>query len=73
MSEEDAVAKEENVFEELVAGYKGGEKMPLAGYATLVGVYNAAFAAMLLAVKNSGHDLPKQVSVADRFDGGSDT
>ena len=31
MSEEDAVAKEENVFEELVAGYKGGEKMPLAG------------------------------------------
>src|SRR5256885_8677811 len=64
MSEEDAVAKE-NVFEELVAGYKGGETMPLAGYATLVGVYNAAFAVMLLAVKNSGRSFPKKVSVAD--------
>ena len=58
MSEEDAVAKEENIFEELVAGYKRREDA--AGWlATLVGVYNAAFAAMLLAVKNSGHDLPK--------------
>jgi len=47
MSQEDAVAREENVFEELVAGYKGGEEMPLAGYATLVGIYNAAFVAML--------------------------
>ena len=65
MSEEDAVARKENVFEELVAGYKGGEEMPLAGYATLVGIYNAAFAAMLLAAKNSGRDLPKKVSVAD--------
>ena len=65
MSEEDAVAKEENVFEELVAGYKGGEEMPLAGYATLVGIYNAAFAAMLLAAKNSSRDHPKKVSVAD--------
>src|SRR2546429_3604220 len=62
---EDAVAKEENVFAELVAGYKGGEEMPLAGYATLVGLYNAAFAAMLLAAKNSGRDLPEKVSVAD--------
>src|SRR5437667_8524916 len=65
MATEKTIAKKENAFEELVAGYKGGEKMPLAGYATLVGVYNAAFAAMLLAAKNSGHDFPKKVSVAD--------
>ena len=65
MAEEDVADKKESAFEELVAGYKGGETMPLAGYATLVGVYNAAFAAMLLAVKNSGRSLPKKVSVAD--------
>ena len=65
MAEENAVPKRENAFAELVAGYKGGEKMPLAGYATLVGVYNAAFAAMLLAAKNSGREFPKNVSVAD--------
>ena len=65
MAEEKAAAKKENAFAELVAGYKGGEKMPLAGYATLVGVYNAVFAAMLLAAKNSSRDLPEKVSVAD--------
>src|SRR5205807_8406785 len=65
MSEENAVSNEENVFEEPSIRYKGGEKMPLAGYATLVGVYNAAFAAVLLAAKHSGRDLPKRVSVAD--------
>src|SRR5437016_12540454 len=65
MAKENAGEKKENAFEEVVAGCKGGKKMPLAGYATLVGVYNAAFAAMLLAAKNSGRDLPKRVSVAD--------
>ena len=65
MTEEKSKTVSESLVEDLVAGYKGGEKMPLAGYATLVGVYNAAFAAMLLAAKNSGHDLPKKVSVAD--------
>src|SRR6266576_412411 len=54
-----------SLVEELVAGYKGGPEMPLAGYATLVGVYNTAFAAMLLAAKNSGRDLPDKVRVAD--------
>jgi hypothetical protein len=28
----------------LFAGYKGGEEMPLAGYAKLLGIYNAALA-----------------------------
>ncbi len=38
---------------EAFAGYKGGKEMPLASYATLLGVYNTAFAALLLAAKNS--------------------
>ena len=49
----------------LFAGYKGGEEMSLGGYAALVGIYNAAFAAMLLAAKNSGRQLPKRINYAD--------
>src|ERR687885_688224 len=60
-----AVSKRKADGEELFAGYKGGEEMPLAGYATLLGVYNAAFAAMLLAAQKSGRDLPEWISYAD--------
>jgi hypothetical protein len=49
----------------LFAGYKGGEDMPLAGYATLLGIYNTAFATLLLTAKNSGRRLPERVSYAD--------
>lgn len=49
----------------LFVGYKGGEEMPLTGYATLVGVYNAAFAAALLAAKQSGRELPDRTSLSD--------
>jgi hypothetical protein len=49
----------------LLAGYKGGEEMPLAGYATLLGIYNAAFAAMLLAAQKSGRDLPERIGYGD--------
>lgn len=49
----------------LFAGYKGGEEMPLAGYATLLGIYNAAFAALLLTAKKSGRHLPERVAYAD--------
>lgn len=41
-----------SVFE----GY-GGEELPLAGYAALVGVYGAAFAVFLLATKNANRPL----------------
>jgi hypothetical protein len=58
-------AKDESALEGVFAGYKGGNEMPLAGYATLVGVYNAAFAAMLLAAKNSGRKFPDKVRPAD--------
>jgi Protein of unknown function (DUF1360) len=49
----------------LFAGYKGGEEIPLAGYATLVGVYNGALAAALLAAKQSGRELPDRASFSD--------
>jgi hypothetical protein len=49
----------------LFAGYNGGEEMPLAGYATLVVVYNAAFAAALLAAKQSDRELPDRASLSD--------
>jgi len=47
------------------AGYKGGEEMPLASYATLLGIYNAAFAALLLTAKQSGRQLPKRIGYGD--------
>ena len=49
----------------LSAGYKGGGEMPLAGYATLLGIYNATFAAMLLAAQKSGRDLPERIGYGD--------
>ena len=51
--------------QKLFAGYKGGEEMPLAGYATLLGIYNAAFAGLLLAAKQSGRSLPERIGYAD--------
>lgn len=46
-------------------GYKGGKDMPLASYATLLGIYNTAFAGLLLAANNSKRRLPEQVGYAD--------
>ncbi len=46
-------------------GYKGGEEMPLAGYAIVMGTYNAAFAALLLAAKQSKRELPERISYGD--------
>lgn len=51
--------------EHLFAAYRGGEEMPLGGYAALLGFYNAAFAAMLLAAKQSGRSLPGRVGYGD--------
>lgn len=48
------------------AGYKGGEDMPLAGYAALLGVFNAAFIALLAAAqKDREEKLPERVNFAD--------
>ena len=49
----------------ILAGYKGGEEMPLGSFAALVGVYGAAFGGFLLALNRSGRKLPEQVSARD--------
>lgn len=46
-------------------GYKGGKDMPLASYATLLGIYNTTFAGLLLAANTSKRRLPEQVGYAD--------
>lgn len=51
--------------QKIFAGYKGGKEMPLAGYATVLGIYNAAFAGLLLAAKQSGRQLPERIGYAD--------
>jgi len=51
--------------QDVFAGYRGGVEMPLAGYATLLGIYNAAFAGLLLAAKQSGRRLPERIGYVD--------
>ena len=64
--QEDEQSFEKQSGEEIFAGYKGGEEMPLAGYAALMGIYNAAFLALLLAAaRNSKDRLPERVNFAD--------
>ncbi len=62
---EEEMLQANEVNQGLLAGYKGGQEMPLAGYATLLGVYNAALAAALLAAKQSGRDLPERTNYSD--------
>lgn len=45
-------------------GYDSGE-LPLAGYAVLVGIYGAAFAAFLVLAKEKHVDLPKRMAALD--------
>lgn len=50
----------------IFAGYNGGEQMPLQGYAALLGIFNAGFAAMLLAAaNNSKNNAPEKFSYQD--------
>jgi len=50
---------------ELFAGYNGGEEMPLASYAVLLAVYNAAFGALLLAAQKSENESSGKFNLAD--------
>ncbi|MBA3321703.1 MAG: DUF1360 domain-containing protein [Pyrinomonadaceae bacterium] len=60
------VSQRQGSGREIFAGYKGGEEMPLAGYAKLLGIYHAAFAGLLLlAAKQSGRPSPERVGYAD--------
>lgn len=55
---------EEKNDQGVFAGYTE-EEFPLAAYAGLVGTYNAAFAALLLAAKNAGRPLPERAKLGD--------
>jgi len=57
--------KEQQIGEAVFAGYKGGEEMPLASYAILLGIYNATFLALLTAAQNSEDELSEKFSFAD--------
>jgi len=51
--------------QDIIAGYKGGEEMPLASYATLMGTYTAAFASLLVVAHSSGRRLPERIAYGD--------
>lgn len=49
------------------AGYNGGEEMPLASFAVLMGLYGATVGGFLLAQKMAGRELPEKVGTRDLF------
>ncbi len=54
-----------NAIAKIFEGYKGGDEMPLAGYATLFGVYNSAILAMLLTEKTPGEKSLDDINLTD--------
>ena len=54
-----------NALTEIFEGYKGGDEMPLAGYATLFGVYNIAILVMLLTEKTPDEKWLDDISLTD--------
>ncbi|MBA3357337.1 MAG: DUF1360 domain-containing protein, partial [Pyrinomonadaceae bacterium] len=51
--------------QEIIAGYNGGDEMPLRSYAKIMGVYNAGFAGLLLVAHTSGRRLPERIAYRD--------
>jgi hypothetical protein len=51
MEADTAERQQTKIAENVIAGYQGGEEMPLGPYLGLVGAYNAALVAFLLATK----------------------
>ncbi|MGI8996743.1 MAG: DUF1360 domain-containing protein [Pyrinomonadaceae bacterium] len=49
----------------IFAGYKGGEEMPLAGYAGLLGAFKVGLAGLLLAAENVKKAKEDRVSLGD--------
>ncbi len=64
-NQNEQISPRESSVAEMFAGYHGGKEMPLASYATLLGIYNTAFAALLLTANNSKRQLPERVGFAD--------
>lgn len=54
----------EDTLQMLFAGY-GGDELPLAQYAALVGVYGAAFALFLVATKSASRPQAERIGLAD--------
>ena len=51
--------------QEIIAGYAGGDEMPLTSYAIIMGVYNPALASLLLVAHSSGRRLPDRIASSD--------
>ncbi len=51
--------------EEVIAGYKGGDDMPLTSYAQLLGVYQAVFAGLLVVAGSAGRRRPPRIAYRD--------
>jgi hypothetical protein len=56
----DAVSTIEEAF-----GDYSDEDVPLASYALLIGIFNAAFASIVLGARRTGRDLPARLPMAD--------
>ncbi len=55
---------QKSVPQSLFAGY-GHEHAPLAEYAGLTGLFNAAIAGFLIAAKHTGRPLPERMKLSD--------
>lgn len=65
-SEEQSLLEQVRDAADVFAEYNGGEDMPLGGYATLLGIFNSAFIALLAAAqKDREEKLPERVNFAD--------
>ena len=61
-SQRPSVQKADQTFlTKLFEDYKGGEEMPLAGYAGLLGVFGAALAGMVLVARRADGPVPTEV------------
>ena len=49
----------------MVAGYEGGESMPLGSFSILMSLYGAAFGGFLLASSRTGRKLPEKMGISD--------
>lgn len=51
--------------QELFESYDSGDEIPLAAYATLVGVFSSIFVVFLLLARLTGRPLPRRIGLAD--------
>jgi hypothetical protein len=56
--------KQNSARQSIVAGYEGGESMPLGAFSVLMGLYGAAFGGFLLTASRTGRKLAK-IGISD--------